>query len=180
MASHDPLEERVELFLQWSVVADVSAVLVEGRGRTRTVALFNMRCDAQQIPESLDGNKTRMYRTRATFSGQAAAWNEGSPGLPAAASAEGRGALGVVGGRVFGILTPDLEADPSVWFTLPLRGLRVIANGQQGLLKKRPVSIQLGCDQWFVRLTEVNIIIPASGGRQQTGQEAALLQALKP
>ena len=59
---------------------DLSAVLVDGRGRTRTVALFNMRCDGQQIPESLDGNKTRMYRARATFTGQAAPWNEGSPG----------------------------------------------------------------------------------------------------
>lgn len=144
------------------------------------MALFNMRCDGQQIPESLDGTKTRMYRTRATFSGQAAPWNDGSPGLASPASAEGRAALGVVSGRVFGILTPDLEADPSVWFTLPLRGLRVVPHGQQGLLKKRPVSIQLGCDQWSVRLSDVNVIIPASGGRQQTGQEATLLEALKP
>lgn len=160
-------------------MTDLSAVLVDGRGRTRTVALFNMRCDLQQIPESLDGNKTRMYRARATFSGQAAPWNDGSPGLAAPASSEGRAALGVGSGRVFGILTPDLEADPSVWFTLPLRGLRVVPHGQQGLLKKRPLSIQLGCDQWFMRLTDVNVIIPASGGRQQAGQEGTLLQALK-
>jgi hypothetical protein len=144
------------------------------------VALFNMRCDGQQIPEPLDGNKTRMYRARATFAGQAAPWNDGSPGLAAPASVEGRVALGVGSGMVFGILTPDLEADPSVWFTLPLRGLRVVPHGQQGLLKKRPVSIQLGSDQWFVRLNDVKVIIPASGGRQQPGQEQTLLQALKP
>ncbi len=161
-------------------MADISAVLVEGRGRARTVALFNMRSDGQQIPESLDGTKTRMYRARGTFTGQAAPWNDGSPGLAAPASTEGRAALGVGAGRVFGILTPDIEADPSVWFTFPLRGLRVVPHGQQGLLKKRPVSIQFGSDQWYVRLTDVNVIIPASGGRQQTGQEAALLLALKP
>jgi hypothetical protein len=161
-------------------VAEISAVLVDGRGRSRTVALFNMRCDGQQIPEQLDGAKTRMYRVRATFSGNASPWNEGSPGLGSPASAEGTAALGVQSGRVFGILTPDLEAEPSVWFTLPLRGLRVVPHGQQGLLKKRPVSIQFGCDQWSVRLTDVNVIIPASGGRQQPGQEHTLLQALKP
>ena len=119
-------------------MAELSAVLVEGRGRTRTVALFNMRCDGQQIPESLDGNKTRMYRTRATFAGQAAAWNEGSPGLPAAASAEGRAVLGVGGGRVYGILTPDLEAEASVWFTLPLRGLRIVATRAAGSVEEAP------------------------------------------
>lgn len=144
------------------------------------MALFNMRCDGQQIPEQLDGAKTRMYRARATFVGQAAPWNDGSPGLAAPASFEGTVALGIGSGRVFGILTPDLEVDPSVWFTIPLRGLRVASHGQQGLLKKRPVSIQLGSDQWFVRVTDVNVIIPASGGRQQSGQEQTLLQALKP
>jgi hypothetical protein len=157
----------------------VSAVAVEGRGRSRTVALFNMRCDGQQLPESADGQKVRLYRARGVFAGKAAPWNEGSPGLPSAASAEGRTALGVGGGRVFGILTPDLVADPAIWFTLPLRALRVVESGQQGLLKKRPVSIMLGCEDWQVRLSDVNIIIPASGGRQQAGQEATLVKELR-
>ena len=143
-----------------------------GDGR-RTVALFNMRCDGQQIPEQLDGTKPRMYRGRATFTGKAAPWNDGSPGAAAPASAEGRAAVGVpADGRVFGILTPDLEANACVWFTLPLRGLRIIEHGQQGLLKKRPVSVQFGNEDWSVRFSDINVIIPASGGRQQTGQEA--------
>ena len=70
---------------------DVSAVLVDGRGRSRTVALFNMRCDGQQIPEQLDGTKTRMYRARATFTGQAAPWNEGSPGGAGTCLSRGQG-----------------------------------------------------------------------------------------
>jgi hypothetical protein len=160
-------------------VEATSAVLVDGRGRSRTVALFNMRCDGQQLPESADGAKTRLYRARGTFTGKASPWNEGSPGLASPASSEGRTALGVGGGRVFGILTPDLEADPAVWFTLPLRTLRVVESGQQGLLKKRPVSIMLGCEDWQLRLSDVNIIIPASGGRQQAGQEATLLKELR-
>ena len=158
---------------------DVTAVLVDGRGRSRTVALFNMRCDGQQIPEQLDGTKTRMYRGRATFTGKAAPWNDGSPGAMAPASAEGRAALGVSAGRIFGILTPDLEANPCVWFTLPLRGLRVLEQGQQGLLKKRPVSVQFGNEVWNVRFSDINVIIPASGGRQQAAQEATFLQALR-
>lgn len=160
-------------------VTAITAVLVDGRGRSRTVALFNMRCDGQQIPEQLDGTKPRMYRGRAIFSGKASPWNDGSPGAMAPASAEGRAALGVGGGRIFGILTPDIEADPCVWFTLPLRGLRIVEHGQQGLLKKRPVSVQFGNEVWTVRYSDINVIIPASGGRQQSGQEATFAQALK-
>jgi hypothetical protein len=162
-----------------AVVEGVTAVIVDGRGRSRTVALFNMRCDAQQIPEQLDGTKTRMYRGRAIFSGKAAPWNDGSPGEMAPASDEGTAVLGASGGRVFGILTPDLEANPCIWFTLPLRGLRIVEHGHQGLLKKRPVSVQFGNEVWTVRLSDIKVIIPASGGRQQLGQEAAFLQALR-
>ena len=160
-------------------MADLSAVMVEGRGRSRTVALFGMRCDAQQVPESLDGTKTKLYRARATFSGKAAPWNEGTPGAPGPTSAEGRVVMGVTPVRILGILTPDLVADPCIWFTLPLRGLRVIDHGQQGLLKKRPVSIQIGNEDWSIRVSDVNVVIPASGGRQQTGQEGTLLAALR-
>jgi hypothetical protein len=160
-------------------VAEASAIQVDGRGHSKTMALLNMRCDGQQIPESLDGNKVRLYRARGTFSGSAAPWNDGSPGAMEALTTEGRTALGVGGNRVFGILTPDLAADPCVWFSLPLRGLRVVDQGQQGLLKRRPVSIQFGNETWFVRVKDVNIIIPASGGRQQPGQEGTLLAALK-
>jgi hypothetical protein len=160
-------------------VEGISAVLVDGRGHSRTVALFNMRCDGQQIPESGDGVKARLYRARGVFTGKAAPWNEGSPGMPSGASAEGRTALGVAPSRIFGILTPDIAADPCLWFWLPLRGLRVVENGQQGLFKKRPVSIMIGCEDWQIRLSDVNIIIPASGGRQQAGQEATLVKALR-
>jgi len=160
-------------------VAEASAIQVDGRGHAMTMALLNMRCDGQQLPEPLNGDKPRMYRVRASFSGQAAPWNGGSPGAMAPYSTEGRTALGVGGNRVFGIVTPDLADDPCVWFSLSVRGLRIVEQGQQGFLKRRPVSIQFGSDQWFVRVKDVNIIIPASGGRQQPGQEAALLQALK-
>jgi hypothetical protein len=156
-----------------------SAVLVDGRGRSRTVGLFRMRCDGQQLPESLDGERVRLYRARGTFTGKASAWNEGSPGAGSPASAEGRTALGIGGGRVFGILTPDLVAEPCVWFTLPLRTLRVVEHGSQGLFKKRPVSVQIWFEDWSIRLSGVNIIIPASGGRQTPKQEATLVKALK-
>jgi hypothetical protein len=160
-------------------LAVTSAVLVDGRGHSRTVALFNMRSDGQQVPESMDGSKARLYRGRGVFNGKAAPWNEGSPGLPSQASAEGRTALGVGAGRVFGILTPDLVADPCLWFTLALSSLRVVESGSQGLFKKRPVSIMIGCEDWQIRLSDVNIIIPASGGRQTPGQEATLVKALR-
>jgi hypothetical protein len=161
-------------------VADVSAVLVDARGRSMTVALLGMRCDAQQVPEPLDGSKLRLYRARGVFQGNAAPWNEGgSPGLPAQAQAEGRTAIGVGGGRVMGILTPDQAAHPSAWFSLPLTGLRIVEQGSKGMLKSRPVSVQFGNDQWWCRVTEVSVIIPASGGRLQPKQEGSLLQALK-
>jgi hypothetical protein len=138
-----------------------------------------MRCDGQQIPEALDGTKARLFRAPATFIGKAAPWNEGSPGAPNQVSYEGRSVAAIGGGRVYGILTPDMAADPSVWFSYPLRGLRVVENGNQGFLKKRPLSVQFGCDSWYVKMSEVFLIIPASGGRQTAGQEGTLLQALK-
>jgi hypothetical protein len=144
------------------------------------VALFNMRCDLQQIPESLDGVKLRLFRARATFSGKAAPWNEGSPGLPTPASSEGTAVVGIGPTRVVGILTPDLEVNPSVWFHHPLRGMRVVSNGQQGMLKKRPISVHFGNEDWQVKVSGVNLIIPASGGRQQANQEQAFLDGLKP
>jgi hypothetical protein len=161
-------------------MGDLSAVIVEGRGRSRTVALFNMRCDGQQLPESMDGSRVRLFRGRANFSGKAAPWNDGSPGALASTNAEGRAAIAVDANRVFGILTPDLSAEDCIWFSLPLRGLRVAGHGRKGLLKSRPHSIQLGCQDWSVRMTDVNLVIPASGGRQQAGREATLLQALSP
>lgn len=160
-------------------MSEPGAILVDGRGRSTTLALLNMRCDGQQSPESLDGTKARLYRARGSFSGKAAPWNGGSPGLAAAASAEGRTIVAVGGGRVFGILTPDMVADPCIWFSIPLRGLRVAENGNQGLLKKRPRSVQLGNADWNVKLSDVHVIIPASGGRQQPAQEGTLVQALR-
>jgi len=99
--------------------------------------------------------------------------------LPAPTSAEGRTAVAVGAGRVFGILTPDQAALPSVWFSLPLRSLRLVEQGHKGLLKGRPEAIQFGNDQWRVKLSEINLIIPASGGRLQAKQEATFLQMLK-
>lgn len=158
----------------------MSAVLVDARGHSTTVALLGMRCDAQQIPEPLDGNKPRLFRGKGVFQGKAAPWNAGgSPGLPAQAQAEGRTAIAVGGGRVMGILTPDQATQPSVWFSLPLGGIRIVEQGSKGVLKSRPVSVQFGNDQWWCRLTEVSVIIPASGGRLQPKQEGTLLQALK-
>ncbi|MFZ0664512.1 MAG: hypothetical protein WAM97_02070 [Acidimicrobiales bacterium] len=161
-------------------MADTSAVLVDARGHSMAVGLLNMRCDAQQIPEPLDGTKPRLFRGRGTFTGTASPWNEGgSPGQPAQATAEGRTALGIAAGRVYGILTPDLAALPSVWFSLPLRSLRVVEEGRKGVLKGRPEAIQFGNDQWRVRLSDVNLIIPASGGRLQPKQEGTLVELLK-
>jgi hypothetical protein len=80
-------------------------------------------------------------------------------------------ALTLAGDRLLGILDADdqgrqlwasqdlglpEEADQSVWFSAARSSVTLEASGEQGMLGKRPVLLQIGADNWDVHLRHVH------------------------
>lgn len=156
------------------------ALLVPERRASLTVQALGMASDGQEIPELPDSSKPVGWwlAERSTYRGPAAtaAENQQLAGIQDTAC-DGTTALAVTKERVLGIVSPNDETTPAVWWSWSLSGLDIQTAGEQGFLRKRPVSIALMRDGATVELSAVSRLWRNSG-RYQDGQEGSLVKAL--
>jgi hypothetical protein len=157
------------------------AVMVNHRGEAAQMPKFGMRCNAQEIPEPMSTAKPLGWwiALAGSFAGSVGVESDGSDRaqvrpIESAVSV----AVAVTRDRVLGICKPDSRHDPAVWFAASIPPLTVNSFGSQGILRKRPTEIRLGCDDWNVTLSGVSRYFSHSKSHQ-TGQEASLLKALQ-
>lgn len=133
---------------------------------------LGIKSDAQEIPTPSDGSKPVGWwlAEQSRYQGSA----EDGPGDT---TCEGTVALAVDAARVLGIVSPNDETTPAVWFSWSLPTLDVRTAGSQGFLKKRPTTITLVRDGASIELSAVSRLYRNSG-RYQSGQEGSLLKAL--
>ena len=162
--------------------ASDGARLVVDRGRVRQIISLGIRANDKEIPDGL---------TRATPLGwwiaqqgryAGSAWTlaaDGSPDEDRDAHVGGTVATVVVEGRLLGIVSPNGPAEPSLWFSVALPGLRTTTSGEQGHFRKRPAEISLTFP-WGSSLTLAGISqLFRHSGAYQSGREGTLLTALR-
>jgi hypothetical protein len=147
--------------------------LITERRMARTDTELGISSDDKEIPTPSDGSKPVGWWLSEQSCLQASA--DGAQGV---FTCEGTTALAVTGERVLGIVSPNDETTPAVWFSWSLPALKVQTAGEKGFLKKRPTSITLTFDGAIIELSALSRLWRNSG-RYQTGQEGSLLKALK-
>jgi len=154
-------------------------LLVPEQHRAVHSTVLAMECDAQEIPSPRGGSKPIGWwlAERSSYQGAADEADTQLKGLQPT-TCEGTAALAVTAERVFGIVSPNDETTPAVWWSWSLSALDVETAGSQGFLKKRPVAITLTLEGGTIELSAVSRLYRNSG-RYQTGQEGSLLKALE-
>ncbi|MEA2470020.1 MAG: hypothetical protein QOE38_1019 [Thermoleophilaceae bacterium] len=161
--------------------ARTGTVLVSARRAAHSVPWLDMRSDAKEIPDALDGSKPVGWwlSEEATFTGRAAQEGPGTPGAAEEVSLGGTVALAVFADRVIGIVSPNDFAPPAVWFSWPRPSVAVETSGTVGLIRKRPRQLALQVEgHGALQLTAVSSLL-RSMGSYQAGQEGSLLKALR-
>lgn len=150
------------------------------RGTSLIVAPLNMQCDAKEIPQNPDGTKPVGWwlAGRCLFTGTAATEVFDS-GLaePQEVVVQGTAAIAVNRDRVLGIVSPDADDEPALWWAWQLSDLTIETSGEQGVFKKRPALIGLENGDGAIDIAVVSQLDRHSGSHK-TGQEGSLLKAL--
>lgn len=156
-------------------------LLVSERQTDLTIEALGITCDAQEIPTPSDGTQPVGWwlAERSSFRGPAVSTsNDGQPGDLQDVACEGTTALAVTPQRVIGIVSPNDNTTPAVWWSWSLAGLDIQTTGSQGFLKKRPTLIVLEHDGVSIEMSAMSRLWRNSG-RYQTGQEGSLVKALQ-
>jgi hypothetical protein len=162
--------------------ADVTdgTVLVDGRGAARKEIGIGVRCDAKDIPEPLSGAKPVGWwlAAEASYTGSASTGGE-TPNIGDAreVSVSGTAALAVAEGRIIGIVSADNRGEPALWFAWSLTQVAVQTTGSQGLLRKRPTTIEVRGTDGTLELMSISRLL-RNMGSYHSGQEGSLLRAL--
>lgn len=162
-----------------------TAVVVSNRQSTRRIQALGLRCDHHEIPELTEAGAQPAYWIGGeySFSGSAAALGEdGQTGASQQVDATGMVALAVAGDRFVAILSPaepPHKTDaPAVWLAASLADLQIGSSGKVGLLKKRPEYIEVRCDGWELKVSQVSSL-DREAKMSKPWQEGSLLRALR-
>lgn len=156
----------------------MQTVLVDARRTAHEIKSLGVRCDRQEIPEFVSGEKPKGWWLAGicSFEGRAVR-SDGMGEAVEPVTEAGTAALAVGGDHLIGIIAPDTPTEPALWFAWDLRSVEVRTAGSQGLLRKRPTDITLAVQDGVVKMTQVSRLYRHSGS-YQAGQEASFLKAL--